>query len=300
LSEKAKGKQRAADPPDDDFVTAGRAYITEPEPEPDSPRDLLIRFTEGVPDLNITLTKLDSAGDVECRIREARPELLNRRLRLIHAGRLLTHDTLLHPWLTSLEARQMQAEKDAGPANASSPATSATTWFHCSVGQVVGPDDPEEEYRLQTTQIQPIRGFDRLASVGFSQEDIETLRQHFHSMSSSNYLDHNFVGEEDYDVHIRTLEDQWIDSMANAESGPAFLSSSFPNSSILQGLLMGFFFPILPFFLVHGEKPAVFWEDGSELETSNVLFSPPTKTGLLVGFLANVLFGMWRYLLNSS
>lgn len=75
------------------------------------------------------------------------------------------------------------------------------------------------------------------------------------------------------DEHIRTLEDQWIDSVADTESGPAFLSSSFPNSSSLPGLLMGFFFPLLPFFLVHEEKPAVFWEDGSELETSNVLFS---------------------------
>lgn len=80
----------------------------------------------------------------------------------------------------------------------------------------------------------------------------------------------DFAADEE---HIRTLEDQWIDSVADAESGPAFLSSSYPNSSILQALLMGFFFPFLPFFLVHEEKPAVFWENGSELETSNILFS---------------------------
>jgi len=167
------------------------------------------------------------------------------------------------------------------------------------VGQAMTPDDPEEDDRLQTTQIQPIRGFDRLASVGFSQPDIENLRRHFHSLSSTNYLDQTLTGEEDYDEHIRALEDQWIDSMADADSGPAFLSSSFPNSSSLQGLLLGFFFPLLPFFFMFEEKPAVFWEDGSEQESSNVLFSPTMKTGLLVGFLANVLFGLWRYLLES-
>lgn len=67
LSEKAKGKQRAVDPPDDDYVAAGKRSVSEPEPEPDGPRDLLIRFTEGV-DLNITVNKLDSVRDVERRV----------------------------------------------------------------------------------------------------------------------------------------------------------------------------------------------------------------------------------------
>lgn len=192
------------------------------------------------------------------------------------------------------------------PVNATKP---TATWFHCSIGQTLAPDDPDEDDNLQvsnlccsqhvpmtnkspfkTTQIQPIRGFDRLASVGFSQPDIENLRQHFHSLSSSNYLDHHFTGDEDCgfplrmyptlkltyfrtdDEHIRNLEDQWMDSVAT-DSGPAFLSSSFPNSSILQGILMGFFFPFLPFFLAHEEKPAVFWENSSAHEATNILFS---------------------------
>jgi len=290
LSEKAKGKQRAVDPPDDDHVGQGSVA------EPDAPRDILIRFTEGLPDFNIVVGKLDSAGDVKRRIREARPELLNRRLRLIHSGRLLTDVTLVEPWLNSLGQKRADIkDKVAGPVDPVTPAKPATTWFHCSIGQVMAPDDLEKDDHLQTTQIQPIRGFDRLASAGFSQQDIENLRLRFHSHSNSNYLDHNFAGEEDYDEHIRVLEDQWIDS-ADAESGPA---SSFPSSSVIQGLLMGFFFPFLPVFFVH-EDSAVFWEDGSQQETANILFSPSMKTGLLVGFLANMLFGIWRYLLDSS
>lgn len=50
---------------------------------------------------------------------------------------------------------------------------------------------------IQPTQIQPVRGFDRLASVGFSQEDIDNIRRQFHNQSSSNYLDHDFETEEE-------------------------------------------------------------------------------------------------------
>ena len=82
--------------------------------------------------------------------------MLNRRLRLIHSGRLLTNDTLLHPWLTPLEGRQKRVETedgDTGSVNAVAATTArpATMWFHCSVGQVMAPDDPEEEDRLQVT-----------------------------------------------------------------------------------------------------------------------------------------------------
>lgn len=49
----------------------------------------------------------------------------------------------------------------------------------------------------QTAQINPLRGFDRLASVGFSREDIDNFRQQFHSQSSENYLDLDFATEEE-------------------------------------------------------------------------------------------------------
>jgi len=43
---------------------------------------------------------------------------------------------------------------------------------------------------------------------------------------------------------------------------------------MLQGTMIGFFFPILPFFFMKNPKPAVFWEDGSESDvTGNVIFS---------------------------
>ena len=63
------------------------------------------------------------------------------------------------------------------------------------------------------------------------------------------------------DEHARALEEQWIDSMDNA--GSASLSSS-NSPSILHGIILGFFFPLLPLFFFHHTKPAVFWDDGSE------------------------------------
>lgn len=43
---------------------------------------------------------------------------------------------------------------------------------------------------------------------------------------------------------------------------------------MLQGILVGFFFPVLPFFFMRSQKPATFWDDGSEPEPpANVIFS---------------------------
>ena len=40
----------------------------------------------------------------------------------------------------------------------------------------------------QEAQIKPLRGFDRLASAGFSEEDILNIRRQFHSRSVADYL----------------------------------------------------------------------------------------------------------------
>lgn len=93
---------------------------------------------------------------------------------------------------------------------------------------------------------------------------------------SLNIFDCNLSGELINYVdaeHARALEEQWIDSIDNAGSATLSQSSS-SSSSFLQGVLVGFFFPFLPFFFMSSRKPAAFWEDGSEQEPSvNVIFS---------------------------
>ena len=76
-------------------------------------------------------------------IRECRPDLQNRRLRLIHSGRLLSEETLLYAWVISLEERQKRANIDEDMTGHISKTT--TTWIHCSVGQPLEPGEADTE-----------------------------------------------------------------------------------------------------------------------------------------------------------
>lgn len=88
------------------------------------------------------------------------------------------------------------------------------------------------------------------------------------------------------DEHIRTLEEQWIDSMdTHAES----MSQSSTRTAILNGIIIGFFFPILPFFFLHEVKPAVFWEDGTDHNVSSrtifsLVLQSPSVAALLTPY----------------
>ncbi|KAN0074663.1 DUF2407 C-terminal domain containing protein [Tylopilus felleus] len=280
LSEKAKGKQRAIEEGD---------------------RHLTIRFTEGIPDLVLSVARTDTVRDVKAKIVTARPQLKDRRLRLIHAGRLLTDGTLMHPWLSTLEDKQPCANTSSST-DTSPPSLQPhiITWLHCSVGPQIEPGtETETEEKPQVAQLRPLRGFDRLVAAGFSEEDISNFRRQFHSQSSSNYLDIEIENDEDYDEHARALEEQWIDSMDSVGNTPLVQTSA--QSMILRGIVMGFFFPILPLFFLRDAKPAAFWDDGSEVQpTENVIFPRKTQLGIVIGFMVNILFGSWRYLLDSS
>ena len=75
------------------------------------------------------------------------------------------------------------------------------------------------------------------------------------------------------------LEEQWIDSIDNAGSASLSQSAASSSASVLQGVIVGFFFPFLPFFFMRNRKSAAFWEDGNEEEpTSNVIFSSVNYT----------------------
>lgn len=73
----------------------------------------------------------------------ARPQFKERRLRLIHAGRLLTDGTLLHSWLSTLEERQLRANESPSDDLPSQP--HIITWLHCSVGPKIDPGAQVED-----------------------------------------------------------------------------------------------------------------------------------------------------------
>ncbi|TFY76141.1 hypothetical protein EWM64_g7871 [Hericium alpestre] len=148
-------------------------------------------------------------------------------------------------------------------------------WLHCSVGRELAEGEEEEEEREpQTAQIRPLRGFDRLTAAGFSPADIVNFRRQFHMRTSEDYLSMgDFASQEEYEEYARNLEEQWIDSLDNV--GTAAISQSDPQaSSILEGIVIGFFFPLLPFFFFRDQKLPVFWENNTPFESQgSVIFS---------------------------
>lgn len=309
LSEKAKGKQKAIDI----FPSVSNSPGPSTQSLPGNvPQSLVVRFTDDkVADLEISITEKDTVRDVKNTIRLERPDLKKRRLRLIHSGRLLTDGTFLYSWLKKLDERQKRASAPPEDGNggleesaSSNPQKSTVAnWLHCSVGREVEQNEEDMDDGLQAQQIQPARGFDRLASMGFSQSDITTIRRQFHIQNDSFLTgDEDFDHGDTYDEHARALEEQWIDSLDNTDNSLSTSSSSSSNSSAMQGIVVGFFFPFLPLFL-NGHKPPlpIFWENGTEhTHNDSVVFSRATQMGLVAGFMINILFGVWRFLLDAS
>ena len=99
-----------------------------------------------------------------------------------------------------------------------------------------------------------------------------------------------FTNDKIVDEHARALEEQWIDSIDNA--GSASLSNSTTQTSrpFVSGVLLGFFFPLIPVFFFFDSRPAVFWEDGTEHDLINpspfpwvVVPVTPTAVTLMLG-----------------
>lgn len=85
-------------------------------------------------------------------IRLARPELHNRRLRLILSGQLLADNTQLYARIASLEQRRRKPSNTSGSsdeAEVEDPnAPAPPTWIHCSVGPQLK-EGEEEDSRVQ-------------------------------------------------------------------------------------------------------------------------------------------------------
>lgn len=127
LSEKAQGKQRVRDPVDESWVsspsTSGPSTVlrdderrhstTSATAPPPILRTAVVRFTDSaIPDLALSVRPKDVVQFLKTKIREQRPQLQNKRLRLILNGRLIMDAHVLYDSLD-----------DHGQ-----------KWIHCSVG----------------------------------------------------------------------------------------------------------------------------------------------------------------------
>ncbi|KAL8278484.1 hypothetical protein RQP46_009174 [Phenoliferia psychrophenolica] len=201
-------------------------------------------------------------------------KLLSRRAKLVRQEAQGNAEVLFDSAMEGIEAVRreivaVRGEKDPGP-DASAAASSGkgkgkakesdkwdqlvgavmeddkTVWLHCSVGDTMEDDEIEGE-RVQTTQITPLQGFDRLRDAGFSDQDIATMREEFRANAAAST-----PADGDEDEHARALEDQWMEGLTGQNDGAgetAQPSQGF--TTTLQGLCIGFFVPFLPLFFFH-------------------------------------------------
>ncbi|WFD27581.1 hypothetical protein MNAN1_002581 [Malassezia nana] len=117
-----------------------------------------------------------------------------------------------------------------------------TAFLQCSIGPSTDEVQPTKDALIPSTTNEA-RGFDRLRyTAGMSPLDVQTMREQFHLQSGlSTAYTGDLIRQEDEQEYAYRLEEQWIDNM-----GTAPIRSHAPSipMSILQGLLIGFFFPL--------------------------------------------------------
>ncbi|ORY59426.1 DUF2407 C-terminal domain-domain-containing protein [Leucosporidium creatinivorum] len=145
-------------------------------------------------------------------------------------------------------------------------------WLHCSVGEPMDDEEIEgEKEKIQTTQITPLQGLDRLRDAGFSEEDIASMRAEFRRNAGATI-------DGDDDEHARALEDQWMEGLTGQNEAAVDTSASERYfSTMLQGVCIGFFVPFLPFFFFRSQ-----------------IFNRTMSMAIVLGAFINVGFGLLR------
>ncbi|KAI5477785.1 hypothetical protein MNV49_005869 [Pseudohyphozyma bogoriensis] len=166
-------------------------------------------------------------------------------------------------------------------------------WLHCSVGEVMEDDEIEGE-RVQTSQITPLQGFDRLRDAGFSDEDIASMREEFRASAAAT-----LPAGADEDEHVRALEDQWMEGLSS-QASPASTVTSGPWVSQLKGLCLGFFFPFIVFVFWRGtffNQEFVVISFNCTLEVMLIVQNLiRMKSSIVAGALLNFIFALMRFL----
>ncbi|CCD24955.1 Dsc3p NDAI_0E01390 [Naumovozyma dairenensis CBS 421] len=259
-------------------------------------RYIVIRFSdERIKDieLNITNVSLDVINTAWLRrmCRELRPsETTSHRLKFIRNGVLLNLHTNLKFQLSQY-FNQVESEESDEREN--------KIYVHCIVGtDILTPEELQDEDKMDEigqnqdgTTTQAI-GFDRLRAVGFSEQEVELLRQQFRATygdlqnENDDYEQNQHPNnEQNNNNDIRQLEEQWMESGTNGNNGNVFDTNSdrfnsIPitnfkhNKDLLIGIFIGFTFGIFSFLLMK--------IDG--------LFNKRQKMSMFAGIMVNIIF----------
>ncbi|KAJ1972081.1 hypothetical protein H4R34_005531, partial [Dimargaris verticillata] len=202
---------------------------------PASDIPIQVRFNGSHADLTFYIPRYATVSDLTQKICHQYPDLSLRHLRFIFAGQLLRPDTQLteHPRLKQqidaftnkcggegLVSTSSPTQPPLGPTNRAPHATASTklpaenppepVFIHCSVADAPTPSPaPDSASQPPSITQAPAIGLDRLRDAGFSEQDIQSLRQRFHMMRGGNTDQHLIAVNSEQN---RALEENWLDN----------------------------------------------------------------------------------------
>lgn len=249
------------------------------------PITVVIKFSDGnIPDYTIERENVHELTISGIR-QEIRSKVggitINRRLRLIHGGKVLSDQSDLAREL----AGTVTIHDDGRITHEVQP--NVKVFVHCAVGDILTGQElkHEEEFdnRVPTRNTLPeLRGFDQLRSTGFTEDDIVQLRQQFGrihgygGVSNSDSITERGEVDADGDANgaidpeggpanrdfppsdeLRRMEEQWIESVATDNVGDAMGAGGLGGDYFddLLGILMGMFLGV--FVLLILREPEV-------------------------------------------
>lgn len=289
--------------------------LAPPDTEPEL-LDVTIRFSASLPDLLLSVPDptVSTTSTLKQLIRShLPPELSNRRIRLIHAGKSLVDSTSLSSALKLPSSRTPSRPSTPLPDHAAfsssakgktpirDPPSLSRIYIHCSIGDVtLSSQDLADEARLAaktnnasttnetsftdasaTTAPTP-RGFDRLLTGGFTRSEVQSLRRQFLAMQAHTRTSSDMPSP----TTLRRLEDEWLDNSNEAARDPdegGLIDESLAGAldDMLWGAMMGFFWPV----------GCLWWlcrEEG--------VWSRRRKVAVVIGVVINAGFGGIRWL----
>jgi hypothetical protein len=257
---------------------------------------LIIKFSDSsLADLALDIEDVSkvSVSSIRRQIRETvGGKTSNRRLRLIHNGRLLNENINIARDVAkvSVKGKEISNNHIIGGSSSNSP---KRIYVHCSVGDILDANELLRENELDKKAIvkstgPELRGFDRLRNAGFTDTDINVLRQQFTSMNggaaaaAAGAVDRNGTGDPIaipsavQEEELTRLEEQWINTGVTEDN--AANASGNDHLEDLTGLLIGMFL---------GVMSLLFLKEGG-------LFTARQRRFILGGVFINFLFALVR------
>lgn len=261
---------------------------------------LIIKFSDSsLDDLALDVEDISkvSVSSIRRQIRETvGGKTTNRRLRLIHNGRLLNENTDIARDVAKVSVKGKEINSSqitGGSSNINSSSSPKRIYVHCSVGDILDANELLRENELDKKAIikstgPELRGFDRLRQAGFTDTDINVLRHQFTSMNGgaaaaaagaagrSGTGDPIAIPSATQEEELTRLEEQWINTGVTEDN--AANASGNDHLEDLTGLLIGMFL---------GVMSLLFLKEGG-------LFTPRQRRFILGGVFINFLFALVR------